>query len=145
MGKLFHIGDILSITTDRLVSPTLMDGVGNILRYMTDDDIYTHQIPRAFKECKPYLLAAYPQLQGVEVPELTKETLPAWLSEQVALFGERLEVEPLPPGAHAHRNPIAELQEMMPGKPILALDTDDPEQAAAQVRDFLSRHQEASS
>lgn len=51
----FHIGDILSITTERLVSPRLIEGVYDILNYMTGDNLMTHQLPRASRHCAPYL------------------------------------------------------------------------------------------
>ena len=60
--KQFHLGDVLSITTGRLVSPRHIDGVYDILNFMTGDNLFTHQLPRAFDECKPYLVAQFPQL-----------------------------------------------------------------------------------
>jgi len=61
--KLFHIGDVLSITTGRLVSPSHMDGVCSILAFMTgDDNLFTHALPRVADECKPWLRVQYPQL-----------------------------------------------------------------------------------
>lgn len=45
--KTFHLGDILTITTGRLVSPRHMEGVYDILNWMTGEDLLvTHQIPR---------------------------------------------------------------------------------------------------
>lgn len=52
--KTFHIGDILSVTTSRLVSPSHIDGVYSILNWMTCDNLYTHQLPRAADECAPF-------------------------------------------------------------------------------------------
>ena len=64
--KKFHLGDVLSITTGRLVSPRHMDGVYDILNFMTGDNLFTHQLPRASDECKPHLLAQFPQLAEVD-------------------------------------------------------------------------------
>lgn len=60
MTKNFHIGDILSITTDFLVSPRGMDGIYDILNFITNDNLFTHQLPRVAKECRPFLLGKYP-------------------------------------------------------------------------------------
>ena len=60
MSKQFHLGDVLSVTSDFLLSPRKIDGVYDILNYMTGDDLYTHQLPRASKECKPWLLRKHP-------------------------------------------------------------------------------------
>ena len=51
----FHIGDVLSITTGQLVSPRGIDGIRDILSYMTDDNPYTTQLGRFAEECLPYL------------------------------------------------------------------------------------------
>ncbi len=64
--KKFHLGDVLSITTQRLVSPRHMVGVYDILNFMTGDNLFTHQLPRAANECKPYLLEQFPKLAEVD-------------------------------------------------------------------------------
>ena len=65
--KKFHLGDVLSTTTERLVSPRHISGVYDILNFMTGDDLFTHQLPRASEECKPYLLEQFPQLDTPEM------------------------------------------------------------------------------
>ena len=60
--KTFHLGDILSVTTSRLVSPRHIDGVYDILNWMTGDNLFTHQLPRASRECEGPLLAQHPDL-----------------------------------------------------------------------------------
>ena len=39
-----------------------MQGVYEILNFLTGDDLYTHQIPRAMRECRPWLASQFPQL-----------------------------------------------------------------------------------
>ena len=60
--KEFHISDVLSVTTGRLVSSRHMDGVYDILNFLTSDDLFTHQLPRAVRECEPWLRTQFPQL-----------------------------------------------------------------------------------
>ncbi len=76
-SRRFHVGDILSITTGRLTSPRGMDGIYDILGYMTDDSPFTTQLGRFAEECKPYLeqqlgeaIKAYS-----EVPETITDSL----------------------------------------------------------------------
>jgi hypothetical protein len=120
--KEFHLGDILSITTERLVSSSHMGGVYDILNFMTGDNLFTHQLPRAGRECKPYLLEQLPQLGGVEMKrsvatldrrlkatsdkEERRRIVESWLAEQVVKYGEYLPVAPIPTDAHAVKNPI---------------------------------------
>lgn len=127
----FHIGDVLSITTGRLVSPRHIDGVYDILNFMTGDDVFTHQLPRASDECKPYLVGQFPQLARAEMDSALAELddalksktgkadaekiVASWLAKQVAKFGEMFEVKPIPTDAHEVKNPIAEAAEMMVG------------------------------
>lgn len=68
--KAFHFSDVLSITTGRLVSTRHIEGVYDILNWMTQDDLFTHQLPRAMRECSPALVALYPELSE---ESLTKE------------------------------------------------------------------------
>lgn len=60
--KNFHVSDLLSVTTGRMVSSRHMTGIYQILNFLTGDDLYTHQIPRAMRECRPWLQSQFPEL-----------------------------------------------------------------------------------
>ena len=60
--KTFHISDVLSVTTGRLVSSRHMGGIYEILNFLTGDNLFTHQLPRAMKECLPWLRTQFPNL-----------------------------------------------------------------------------------
>ena len=112
--KQFHIGDILSITTGRLVSPDHIGGVYNILNWMTGDSLFTHQLPRASDECAPTLREAFPDLAAIEPPEFDgKESVERWLAETVAQYGEYREVPRVDLADHARIDPLLELQHMV--------------------------------
>ena len=51
----FHIGDVLSAFTGRILSPRGVSGLYDILGYMTDDRPAITQLDRFVEECKPYL------------------------------------------------------------------------------------------
>ena len=123
--KEFHLGDVLSITTSRLVSPRHMDGVYDILNFMTGDDLFTHQLPRASDECKPHLLEQFPQLVAVDASGVNGKNHVQWLAKQVAKYGEEFEVKPIPKGTHQFKNPIAEAAEVMGGpEKVIVVQTD---------------------
>ncbi len=128
--KEFHLGDVLSITTGYLVSPRHIDGVYDILSFMTGESIFTHQLPRVGNECKPYLVAQFPQLTTAEMDsaiaelvealedksrekEVRKKIVVDWLARQVAKYGEMFAVKPIPADAHEVKDPIVEAAEMM--------------------------------
>lgn len=118
----FHIGDILSITTGYMMSPEGIGGVYEILNYMTDDNLFTHQLPRAAEACRGPLLAQHPQLADVNCAGVTPENHAERLAALVAQFGERLAVAPVGVGAYEQRDPIVDLAEMT-DKPIVMVVT----------------------
>jgi len=59
---LFHISDILSVTTGRCVSRDHLPGILNILSYMTGDDIQLNQRTQALPVCGKFLSEQHPQL-----------------------------------------------------------------------------------
>lgn len=126
MSRTFHVGDVLSITTGFLVSPRHMDGIYDLLDYMTGDNLFTHQLPRASTECAPALLKQHPQLAGVETPDEFegKEHVERWLAEQVARFGEHLVVEPLATEDHTRIDPITEMRMLKPDAQIIPVVVD---------------------
>lgn len=123
--KKFHLGDLLSITTSQMLSLRNMNGVYDILNFMTSDNLFTHQLPRAADECRPYLLEQFPQLAEVDASGVNKENYKQWIAEQVAKYGKEFEVKPIPKGAHQFKKPIAELAEMTGGSEnIIVVQTD---------------------
>jgi hypothetical protein len=121
----FHISDVLSITTGRLVSSRHMEGIYKILNHMTGDNLFTHQLPRASRECEPVLVAAYPQLskddpitarciaamdRGIEMGE--RDNAVRGAVEKIRFehgLPEMLEVPELFHGESAHTDPMDEL------------------------------------
>ncbi len=115
MSETFHIGDLLTVTTDRLVSPTHMDGLYRLVDYMTGVPHFTHQLPRGVEACKPHLLEQHPWLAQVTVPDgvTGEEAVRVFLETVAADFGEQHEVAPIPDGEYAPREPLSELAEMV--------------------------------
>jgi len=107
----FDVGDIISIADGRLLSRRHVDGVYDILNYMTGDTLFTHQLPRANRVCEPYIREQHPDLADVgEIPEFvgTREEKFAQLDFWLNKFGEPREVHPLPEGVWNQINPIEE-------------------------------------
>lgn len=115
--KTFHVGDILTITTGLLVSPTHMEGAYKILDWVTDDTLFTHQLPRASRAAEPYLRKWFPDLAAVDTPVFSEDDaeleVAEWLDKIVAQHGETREVPQIPEGAYTHINPLQELVDIM--------------------------------
>lgn len=109
----FHLGDLLTVATSRLISPSGMRGAHAILSYMTGDDLFTHQLSRALDVCKEPILEQHPFLKDITVPVLDSEVaVIGWLGEAVKQYGELFDVRPLAPGIYESQNPIGELIEI---------------------------------
>ena len=122
--KKFHIGDILSITTGKLVSPERIGGVYKILNYLTGDNLYTHQLPRAIDECRPWLKVQLPYLNDVDASDVNPDNWKRWMKEQVEKYGEYLKIKPLPKNIHDFIDPLDELKRMVPEDKIIVVKPD---------------------
>lgn len=123
--KTFHLGDILSVTTEKLVAPGGIAAVHELLDYMVGEPLWTHQLPRANDECKPELLRQHPFLVEVTAPDFADEAhVWRWLGEQVDRWGESFEVAPLRPGNHTSIDPLTEFRMMRPDMPVLPVVLD---------------------
>lgn len=95
MHRRFHITDILSITTGRLVSSRGTEGVNDILEYMTGTPIFEHQVSKARETCAPVLLAEYPYLAEVNCQGVDEDNFAERMIIWINLFGEHLSVPKL--------------------------------------------------
>lgn len=121
----YHLGDLLSITDGSLVSPRHMDGVYDLIDFVTGEKHLTHQLPRAAHVVRPWLLAQHPWLAGIKVPALRgKEEVLSWLAGAVERHGELHQVRAMPFGMYVGREPIAEAREMAPNATIITLEED---------------------
>lgn len=112
---------------------------------MTGDTVFTHQLLRVINECKPHLLAQFPQLDIPEmqfaVGELIEmletrsgekerhKLLLGWFSKLTSgQYGvkceEMLEVMPIPKGEHQFKDPITEAEEMAGSEKVIAVQID---------------------
>src|SRR5213080_1242489 len=80
-ARSFHLGDLISITTGRLVSPRHIGGVYDIIDFVTGVQHMTHQIPRAADAVKPWLLEQHRWLADIDVPDGldSEEKVLTWL------------------------------------------------------------------
>ena len=126
----FHVGDVLSIVTGRLVSPEHIGGVYKILNWMTGDDLMTHQLPRAARECEGSLREQFPDLAEIEVPEEldSEEKVLSWLVTITDQYGTHRDVTPLDPADHTRIDPITEIGLLAPGVPIIVVQVEETEE-----------------
>ena len=125
----FALRDVLTVTTNRLL--TKSNDVGNgienlyaLLGWMTNDEPFTHQLPRFADECKPWLLRWFPELAAAaqallpeldaafsrSAPDTNEAALQKWLT-RVMESGckESYEVPKIPADDHERKHPVDEL------------------------------------
>lgn len=111
--KKFTIATIISG-----VYGTLLTNVANLYtlyNYMTGDNLFTHQLPRALTVCAPYILKELPQLENFRnhIAEITPENYTAYIIKATEMFGYELEISSLPEGVWEHKDAVAEMLEKM--------------------------------
>lgn len=133
MTKIFPLNVVLTVTTGRLLTSSDRpndNGIGDlyeILNHMTNDNLFTHQLPRAGKECTPWLLVWFPELKPVlackdklddwlkKSPTCPQVGIQMWLTELKMLFPDikdQYEVKQIPKVGHDVIDPIEELKTM---------------------------------
>ncbi len=123
--KMFSLGQILSVTGDRLLCT--MDGLYEILDYLTRDSNFTHQLPRVKNECKPYILKRYPELFAFDDSKITCENWSKILEVAETKYGQMLPLTPMPKGEHLHIDPVEELGAMIGDEKVIVVESNQNE------------------
>ena len=113
VGSIFTAGEIITAGTGKLCCQ--MDGAYRIMSFLTGEALFTHQLPRAFKLCEPWVRSMHPWLLKLDESKCTPETWKEWLADAVARYGDRHYLLPLPSGTWLPIDPVAEA-EMLFGK-----------------------------
>jgi hypothetical protein len=135
--KTFDLGTVLSVTTGRLLTPTDEKHTGNgighlyeLLGWMTEDEPFTHQLPRFAEECKPCLLRWFPELAKADdsLRELDNwlavggdpgRVILNWLS--TLRLPMTYDVPRIPRDDHTRKNALTELVEMVGSEKVIPL------------------------
>ena len=123
ISRTFDLGDILTVTTGRLVSPRHMDGLYDILKFMAGEDVYTHQLGRVAEEATPVIFHQHPALSSVVCPEEFggEAAVREWLAQQKRQFGDTLSIRPMNIAEHERIDPLSELAERVHPDRIMAV------------------------
>lgn len=116
----FPTTDVITALTGYLVSRNGIGALYDVLNFMTNDNLFTHQLARAFDETKPYLVEQHPDLALLHIPnwdglapEQREPAVRAWIEEQLEKFGPTRVVRRIPAEAHKRIDPITEANTLM--------------------------------
>jgi hypothetical protein len=137
MSKKFHITQLLSVYTGILFQTPgteyPIEGVYEILDYMTGEELQTVALPRASKKAKPYLERQFPWLASLNYKsEYTNEELDiiikaqkTFTNNQINQHGEWFDVISMFEGDHEVLDPYEDIYRIDPTKrpeDIITLD-----------------------
>lgn len=125
MNKEFPIGAVLSVVTGLRLSEDMAD-IGAVLRWMTGESTFTHQVPRVFGEAEPIILAMHPHLAEAkaEAEQVNGENWRQWLDTWTARYGKTIAIPQMNIAEHERIDPLSELAEMMPPDRIAIVTKD---------------------
>lgn len=132
----FNFQQLASAGTGYLIGVSETDngigGVYEVLNFMTGDNLFTHVLPRAFKQCSPVLEVQFPWLKTMrETIELSKTQCKTgeWNGVFVGIcehyresYGDSF--EPIPLLLWQRRNPLEELADMVGEDKIIVVETE---------------------
>jgi hypothetical protein len=121
----FHIGDVITVATGKLVALRHIEAVYDLCGFMTGESLMTHQLPRASRECESSLREQHPGLVAETIPPIaSKDDAEAWLETLYPKYGEMVSVRPLDEADHTAIDPIAEVKMMNPNVTVVELRRD---------------------
>lgn len=94
--KLFDLGTVLSITTQRLFAN--IDDIDELLDFLTGVGTLSPDLSLTVDSAKFYVLSRYPQLKGVgdDVEIRSYEDAKAFVEQQKRVYGDKLPLSPMP-------------------------------------------------
>jgi hypothetical protein len=109
--KQFPTCDVLSTLTGMLIAK--IDGVYQVLNWMTGESVFTHQIPRISREAVPVLVQRHPLLQQAidEADQVTPENWQQWRQTWEDRYGPTIAVPKFTAATHESIDPMSELAE----------------------------------
>lgn len=140
--KSFPLRVVLTVTTGRLLTEPKGphdNGIGalyELLNWITGDNLFTHQLPRAGRAARPWLLKCFPELIPVNASMGNldewiqrdntggQEGIKMWLAELKLLFPglrEFYDVAPMPEG-WTTIDPLIEAESMFSKDKIIAVE-----------------------
>jgi len=112
MTQKFKLGAVLSVTTGYLLCE--IDDLYKILNFITKENLFTHQLPRAAEYAKVHICLAYPGIEDTQVPDNLKSAARVEQYLEYLLkdgfYQEEYELKPME--NYPAKGPIEELADM---------------------------------
>jgi hypothetical protein len=116
----FPVNVVLTIAHEKLLCD--IGEVYRVCNFLTGDNLYTHQLPRAHDILQPWVLEQLPQLREWDESDITSENYRTYIEQAKLKFGESLPLTPLPPERWTYIDPIEEAKAMVGDDKVIAVD-----------------------
>lgn len=117
--KKFKLESVLSAIRGILLCP--IGEVYEVLNFLTGDNLYTHQLPRAGEVCQAPVFSEHPFLKDIDLEGINPENWKQRLTKIKSKYPNEIELSPIENWKHV--DPIDELQGMVGEKPIIMVKT----------------------
>lgn len=91
----FPLGDVLSVTTGKLVGEKGIIGVAELIEFLAGQPVPLIFRDTVLVECRQHVLSLYPPLNSVDPSEVSRNNWRDWLVEKKAELGNEVEISPL--------------------------------------------------
>jgi hypothetical protein len=117
----FPTVDVLSTVTGRLIGK--IDGVYEVLNWMTGESVFTHQLPRISREAQPVMIGTHPALQQAidEAEQVTPENWETWRDLWLERYGPTMAVPKMNHHEHERIDPMSEAAQHFRPEQIIAV------------------------
>jgi hypothetical protein len=112
MDKEFKLEEVLSAIYGILLCNDI-GKVYEVLNFITGDNLFTHQLPRAGRQCQPLVERQHPFLKEIDLSGINTENWKERLDAIKAKYPN--EIKLIPVADWQHIDPIKEAVEMMGG------------------------------
>lgn len=114
--KAFPTLDVLGATSGFLLAD--MGGIYQVLNFMTGQDLFTHQLPRAIESAREAYIYYNPAMVPffTEIKEMTQDQILAARDFWLMKYGPTLDVPLIAPDKYEAKDPISELIDMRGGE-----------------------------
>jgi hypothetical protein len=110
--RAFPLGAVLSITQPRLACD--FPDLHELVEFLLDEPVWTVGLVAVAPKCREHLLAIFPFLGNVEMPESVQGEagVKGWLAHQERCFGQTLNVPRMPPGTISAGGFVGEMERL---------------------------------
>lgn len=119
----YSTAQVLTMTTGTLLCD--LGDVYAIASGLLGRSVFTHELPAAMRECKPWILAHHPQLEAITGDDVTPSNVWGWVAARERELGTSFDVPPLTYSATAEKSPIETAVEMFGPERVIAVDLRD--------------------